>query len=84
MGDAEGQRAAMKTLEEVAREIREGRERLAAAYEEARRRGRMVPVRPEELARLAELCSPQETETAPEGSSAAPKGSSSEHGWIRC
>ena len=74
----------MKTLQQIVREFEDRRERLGDASEAVRRRGGTVPVRREELATFAELCSQPIVSRA-----AAPRPSSAtsdvpEYAWIRC
>ncbi|HEY1694025.1 MAG TPA: hypothetical protein VGG39_17780 [Polyangiaceae bacterium] len=78
----------MKTLDQIAKDLEEGREAVADAYRRAKQRGVSVPVRPEELRRLAELCSRELppiarlARTAAHGAPTEPAAAT--HPFIRC
>lgn len=72
----------MKTFEQVRREIEECKARMTEAYEAAKRRGLNVPVAPEELARLEEICAVK-PRRAPRPT-ASPATAVPEWEWIRC
>jgi hypothetical protein len=65
------------SFEEVRKAIAEKRQRMQAAFEEAVRSGRNIPVTPEELAQLEELCT---VRTQPARPTSAP---ATEWTWIR-
>ncbi len=73
----------MNALQKILQEIELGRERLRDAHWHAKRRGRVVPVRPEELAHLAELCLREVAATAPPPA-APPASAPPAYTWIRC
>jgi hypothetical protein len=70
----------MKTFEEIKRELEERNARLMDAYEAARGRRTRVPVTPDELAMLEEMCTVR-PRRAPQP--AAPT-TVPDWKWIRC